>query len=171
MSVRWPPSDWDESRLYRDEATRLPTQLYPFRLDREEEGEDWAVLFDASDGKTKAKHLGSYPKIFDAFRVMLKAYEEWLPSRPLERVYFIGSEVRVGAMVKVGFSMNPGARLRQLQVSSPERLRIFATVPGGRHLEQKYHSRWKSRRRAGEWFVLGDCIIAEIDRLNARVSA
>lgn len=171
MTVRWPPSDWDEADLRRDEETRLPTQLYPFFIDRDEDDRNlWRVGMDPRDGKAKPKMMSGLVPIFTAFRIMLTAYETWLPNRPEERVYFIGSELRVGGMVKIGFSLNPDARLRQLQTSSHERLRIFATVPGGRHLEEKYHRRWKPRRKAGEWFVLGDCILAEIARLNAPAS-
>lgn len=170
MTVRWPPSDWDEADLRRDEETRLPTQMYPFYMGKDEDDRDlWRVGFDPRDGKAKPKEIGGPVPIFTAFRIMLDAYEAWLPIRPVERVYFIGSELRVGGMVKIGFSLNPDARLRQLQTSSHEQLRIFATVPGGRHLEEKYHRRWKPRRKAGEWFVLGDCILDEIARLNAPI--
>lgn len=170
MPVTWPPADWHESKLYRDEETRLPTQLYPFHLERpDDQATHWLVIFDPRDGRAAPKRVGKAGDIFAAFQKMFDAYKAWFPTRPIERVYFIGDELRVGRMVKIGYSISPEARLRALQTSSPERLKIFATVPGGRALEGKYHSRWKPRRRAGEWFVLGDCIIDEIARLSVQV--
>jgi hypothetical protein len=169
MSAEWPPVPFRESDLHRDPVTRLPTQIYPFRM-KLVDGV-WIVMFDLQDLVTPPKSIGQHAKAFSAFRIMLTAYEAWFPTRPIERVYFIGDDLRAGRMVKIGFSIDPAARLRQLQTSSPERLRIFATVPGGKSVEEKYHRRWSARRRAGEWFILGDCILAEIERLNAREDA
>lgn len=104
---------------------------------------------------------------FTAFRLMVDMLEIWNEIRPVERVYFIGTELRPGALVKIGYSRDVDARLSNLQTAHAERLRIFATVEGGKGLEEKYHSRWRLRRRKGEWFTLGDCIINEINRLNS----
>ena len=35
--------------------------------------------------------------------------------------------------------------------------------------EEKYHRRWRARRRKGEWFTIGDCITNEIERLTCAV--
>lgn len=173
MSIMWPPCSLDENdALFRDDHTRLPTALYPFFMRRgwdenSRPAGPWRVEYNPERGKASKKILGEYHDIFDAFEAMLAAYREWFPKRPEERVYFIGTELRVGAMVKIGFSRNPEARLRALQTSHHERLQIFATVPGGRRDEQEYHHRWRRRRTSGEWFTLGDCIIDAIKLLQA----
>lgn len=164
----------DSSKSWRGEFkledTELPMDLFPFSL-QHERGEDsrpngyYTLTAEAKNGDeiVMTKHLHG---AFEAFDAMLAAYRQWLPHKPVQQVYFIGTELRVGAMIKVGTSLHPEARLRQLQTSHGERLHIFATTPGDETLEQKYHSRWSRRRRHGEWFTIGDCILAEIDRLN-----
>jgi hypothetical protein len=173
MSIHWPPSEWDEDTFHHDQETRLPMQMYPFILQREHvEGRRYTgrieVRFVDESNNGHGKLIGTHDDIWLAYRAMLDAYQAWFPTRPQPQIYFIGSALRVGCMVKVGYSVNPKGRLRQLQTSSPERLQIFVTVPGTVDDERKYHRRWSSRRRTGEWFVLGDCIIDEINRLKAR---
>ncbi|WP_343518070.1 hypothetical protein [Sphingomonas sp.] len=37
--VTWPPASWNESDFYREDETRLPTQIYPFNFQREYAGD------------------------------------------------------------------------------------------------------------------------------------
>lgn len=166
--AKWPPTDWDECELHRDRETRLPTALHPFHIDRDHETGLWSLTYEGI--KDNVPIQDSFSDIFSAFRAMLDAYEQWLPSRPSPRIYFIGTELRRGAAIKVGFSYNPEERLKQLQTATPERLRILATTPGTKDDEAKYHRRWRLRRQAGEWFTVGECIIDEIERLNAQTA-
>jgi len=170
QKIHWPPSDWDEDEFNRDVETRLPMQLYPFivLVDRTEGYRPlstFSLYFDPSGDRRPIG--GPYSNMFEAYRAMLDAYEKWFPKRPLDQIYFIGSRLRVGEKVKIGFSRHPEVRLRQLQTAHPGRLEIFATTPGNKSDEQKYHRRWRARRCAGEWFTLGDCIIDEINRLKS----
>lgn len=156
--------EWrDNSSLWRDDETRLPTQLYPFRMRRE--GDAWLIEAENSKGHEVVLATGIVGT-FAAFRMMFDLYEEYFPTRAVEQVYFIGTGLENGKMIKVGYSLYPEARLKQLQTGHPERLKILATTPGGRWLEEKYHRRWRVRRAAGEWFYMGDCIRQEIERLN-----
>lgn len=154
---------WRESDLWRDHESRLPTQLYPFTMFLQDDG-TWTVCAETSKGQT-VDIVGGFTETFAAFRKMLDLYEEYYPKRAVEQVYFIGTGLD-GKMIKVGYSLYPEARLKQLQTGHPEPLKILATTPGGRWLEEKYHSRWKIRRAGGEWFYMGDCIRKEIKRLN-----
>lgn len=72
-------------------------------------------------------------------------------------VYFI----RCTTFVKIGYSLAPLKRLRQLQASdgtlAPEGLpvhsaSIIATMDGGHAQEQKLHRRFAHLRHTGEWF-------------------
>lgn len=172
MAIEWPPSDWQESDLYRDSETRLPTQIYPFRMSNlDDQGGRlpyWTVIFEG-EKSDKIIH-NKIDCTWAAYRAMLDAYEAWFPARPVERVYFIGTALKPGEMVKIGYSLNPQARLNTLQTGHHTRLRILATTPGGRDLELKYHNRWRTRRKRGEWFQLGDCIINEINRINGKAA-
>lgn len=170
LGLRDNPDNWHETDFHRDHETRLPTRLYPFEIcevytPRHEPTGKWELAHNTWDGRP-SRSISKHEGIFAAYRAMIDAYEKWLPNRPQEQVYFIGSELRTGALVKIGYSTNPAARLRTLQTSNAEPLRIFATTFGDRDLEARYHRRWSARRRAGEWFILGDCIIDEIKRLQ-----
>lgn len=159
---RWPPSEWDEDDFYRDKLTRLPTRLHPFQIFRDRGGDTWTLLKGGDQEKPLATGIEG---IFAAFRLMLEHYERWLPSAPISVVYFIGAELVRGGRVKIGVSRDPKARLRQLQTASGEPLQIFATVPGDARAEAAYHRKWRMRRVSGEWFILSDAILAEIDKL------
>lgn len=148
----------------------LPMGMGPFYI-REQFGPNYARTnrFDVcvTDRKRQEKKLfRDIEGIFPAFRIMTDCMEAWAPIRPVDRVYFIGTELAEGKLVKVGFSRDPDARLRDLQTAHGERLQIFATVEGGMDLERKYHNRWKFRRAEGEWFTLCPPILAEIARLK-----
>lgn len=151
--------------------TDLPDTLGPFYVAPvRDERNGRTGLFNVCAVAAKGGEIilsPDFSDMFHAFRTMLAFYEAWLPTRPVDRVYFIGTELKVGKLVKVGFSRDPQSRLRALQTAHGERLQIFATVEGGKDVEEKYHRRWKARRRNGEWFTIGDCIIDEIDRINA----
>jgi T5orf172 domain len=153
-----------------DRKTGLPTALGPFSIweERDEDGPNgkWSVKVVTKAGRHDAVLFDGLDGVFAAYRRLIDCFEAWQLIKPVERVYFIGTKLARGHDVKVGYSRDPKARLRALQTSHGERLQIFATVEGGKDLEAKYHTRWRSRRRSGEWFTIGDCIINEIERLN-----
>ncbi|ASK88442.1 GIY-YIG nuclease family protein [Sphingorhabdus sp. SMR4y] len=163
--VNWPPDGWWDGDLFVDKETRLPTCLYPYFLGQDKETKIWSLYCDRSRQMGHLLETG-FTDIFDAYHRMLIYYREWYPSRPVDRVYFIGTELAIGAKIKIGHSIYPERRLSSLQTASPVKLQIFATIEGGKDKEDYYHRRWSSRRQRGEWFTLGDCIINEINRIN-----
>ncbi len=65
-------------------------------------------------------------------------------------VYFVEA---VGlARVKIGFSDDPPARLRQLATGSAVPLKLLAQTPGTVALEKQLHNRFGHLRIEGEWF-------------------
>lgn len=55
--------------------------------------------------------------------------------------------------VKIGYSINPERRLRQLITTGvPDDLRVIATIPGPPALERDYHRQFADYRVRGEWF-------------------
>jgi hypothetical protein len=81
----------------------------------------------------------------------------------IAKVYFIGGDE--GA-IKIGFSVDPPARLRAIQSCCPIPLRILAIASGGVERESYYHFRFADHRLHGEWFTRHPSIQAEIDLLN-----
>lgn len=71
----------------------------------------------------------------------------------MEYIYLIITEPYQN-LVKIGRSMNPEKRVRELQTGCPHHLVIYAVVqrPTKFNLEGKMHSMFADRRRQGEWF-------------------
>jgi hypothetical protein len=80
-------------------------------------------------------------------------------------VYFVQAES--GGPIKVGTTDRMRKRLTVLQSSCPVRLRVLATMPGGRDEEIALHIRFDRQRLHGEWFEPHDDLIGFI-RNNAR---
>jgi hypothetical protein len=87
------------------------------------------------------------------------------------RVYFIGTEPKIGELVKIGVAFNPQARLATLQTAWPVDLRILAAAPGDRPLEDRYHRRFRKAHVRGEWFTITRAIKSEIDRITQESNA
>ena len=78
--------------------------------------------------------------------------------------YFVGGDA--GA-IKIGRSVNPETRLKELQAGSPIPLRILALRPG-KDRERLYHQLFAAHRLHGEWFAPYPDILAEIERLTTK---
>ena len=73
-------------------------------------------------------------------------------------VYVIGpADLEPGVLVKVGSTVSPGARLKDLQTGSPVHLIMHVAIPSSdcRALETQIHHRLASVRAHGEWFRYG----------------
>ncbi|WP_367140707.1 MULTISPECIES: GIY-YIG nuclease family protein [Streptomyces] len=69
-------------------------------------------------------------------------------------VYVIG--VSGSPVAKIGVSIDPARRLRQIQSMSPLRLEILWTCPGSYLLEGRLHAHLRAYRSHGEWFDFQD---------------
>lgn len=65
-------------------------------------------------------------------------------------VYFIQN--RRSKAVKIGFSWDPEARLKQLQTGSDDALVLLGTTFGFRDSEAVFHRKFAEHRTSGEWF-------------------
>lgn len=72
------------------------------------------------------------------------------PSKQKPKVYFI--QAGFSGDIKIGFSYNIEKRLKVLQTSHSEKLRILAALNGDRIVELELHQRFGSYRKKGEWF-------------------
>jgi len=69
-------------------------------------------------------------------------------------------------MAKIGRSINPTARLRQLQTGSPHPLRLVCAIAGNERTEAVVHDLFSWARLSGEWFDdAGGDISAEMLRI------
>ena len=71
-----------------------------------------------------------------------------LPRKRAHLVYFIQSV----ETVKIGISVSPKDRLKEMSVSNHADLRLLATIPGGRKRERELHRRFAQYHIRGEWF-------------------
>ena len=55
-------------------------------------------------------------------------------------------------VVKIGFTVNPRQRMKNLRTGSPDRYKILALVPGTKADERALHAKFKKAAVAGEWF-------------------
>ncbi|AJT62476.3 hypothetical protein T261_0787 [Streptomyces lydicus] len=58
--------------------------------------------------------------------------------------------------VKIGTSVSPEKRLKELQTGNPDRLEVLWYTSGGRELEALLHQAFADHRVEGEWFDFGD---------------
>jgi hypothetical protein len=65
---------------------------------------------------------------------------------------------------KIGLSVDPRSRLKQLQGATPSPLHLRLTIPArcGGFLEQALHAHFRSKRVRGEWFALDLADVAEL---------
>lgn len=81
-------------------------------------------------------------------------------------VYFIRDDIN--QRVKIGTSLNPFDRLRDLQTGSSVRLRLMAICEGGGKGEREFHKAFDERRLDGEWFDDSDRHVTRILLISLR---
>jgi hypothetical protein len=81
-------------------------------------------------------------------------------------IYFIRR--RSGVRIKIGFSIDPANRVKELQVGSDDNLEVLAILPASRADEGKMHEQFRDLRKIGEWFEPSFDLFIEI--LKARKS-
>lgn len=64
--------------------------------------------------------------------------------------------------IKIGYSDDPFARLRQLQVGNSSELSILSIFKGGRDEEIILHKKLVVNKVRGEWFVIDDSLMQEL---------
>jgi acetyl esterase/lipase len=77
-------------------------------------------------------------------------------------VYFV--TCREAGAVKIGSSVEPHARLSEIQWGCPLELKLEAILPGGTEEEFRYHAWFADDRIRGEWFTLTPMIETLIEQ-------
>ena len=75
-------------------------------------------------------------------------------------VYFIGQDET--NFVKIGYSVDPKARLTGLQAANPNKLHMLGIIEGGYSNERMYHKRYAEHCMHGEWFRLPNKVFTKI---------
>ena len=101
-------------------------------------------------------------KIFDQKLKVRKS--KYPPSNEQDRidlqegyVYFIG--IDFNNPVKIGYSINPWARLKEITANNHEQLQILLSFKGEKRLESLIHLAIKPLRTKNEWFKLNDNLV------------
>lgn len=83
-------------------------------------------------------------------------------------VYVIGEPG--SQVVKIGTTVNLGARLKGIQTASPGRVDVLWFAPGSWELEEALHSRFRAIRQRGEWFHFGELEGDPVELVSAAAS-
>lgn len=117
---------------------------------------DWPEHADQAVNKTKEVRTHGF----------LECYETRpTPGRPRSaglQVYFVQAAGASG-LIKIGSSVDPAARLKDLQIGSGVELKLLRVLPGG-HLEDTWHAAFEHLRVRGEWFQPGPDLLEAIQR-------
>lgn len=65
-------------------------------------------------------------------------------------VYFIQGETN--PLIKIGIASDLNSRLSGIQTGNPDRLKVLATIPGGKEEEKIIHNKFSHLRIRGEWY-------------------
>lgn len=76
------------------------------------------------------------------------------------RVYFVQGQYT--KLIKIGFSFNPKARLKALQLGSPDPLVLLGVMPCWEASEAILHEDFKQYKVHGEWYAPGEKLLKYI---------
>lgn len=79
-------------------------------------------------------------------------------------IYFFQGEC--GGPIKIGYSLSPRQRLKELQTGYPDLLKVLAIIRGTEKDEKEMHERFAKFRLRGEWFRPDAELLAEISALK-----
>lgn len=69
-------------------------------------------------------------------------------------VYFVINDKN--KICKIGFSLDPQKRLKQIQTGCPYPLRLYRQIEGTYELEKQLHKKFQQYKTNGEWFYIKD---------------
>jgi hypothetical protein len=100
-------------------------------------------------------------------RVSVTAGLSAIPRVP--SVYFLLSHD--ASMAKIGKSMRPRARIREIRHMNPHVVSVLLTIPGYTHVEAWCHGRFGHLRSHGEWFFYRTDLVEFVDALKSGSTA
>jgi hypothetical protein len=118
------------------------------------ESDLWFTAKIALDASTQNRVLASRNPVLAMLRFLA-------PGDERGQVYFVRRGI--DGPVKIGTSVDPQQRLRQLQTACAEKLVLLGTVAGGATLERSIHEFCSAFRMEGEWFQPHHRVLALIE--------
>lgn len=82
-------------------------------------------------------------------------------------VYFV--QAVEGGPIKIGWSVDPDKRLKELQGGNPKELKLIGIEAGDMQHERELHGRFRDHRMFGEWFMPEPVILEYIATIGSRV--
>lgn len=117
--------------------------------------------------ETFRKEINNIQNDFDAIAVLNKNIGKKRISH-IGYVYFIQGQC--GGAIKIGYSMNPTERLKELQTGYPDTLKILLIIPGDLNTEKALHRKFEGSRLKGEWFRPDDYLISTIKEFSSKLA-
>lgn len=87
---------------------------------------------------------------FTKERIKSKSSGKTKTKTPKGYVYFIKGNVT--GNIKIGFSMHPEKRVKQLQTGAGEKLELLCKIQGSQSKERELHRKFKKQHIHGDWF-------------------
>jgi len=84
-------------------------------------------------------------------------------------VYFIQGQC--GGAIKIGYSVCPEKRLKELQTGYPDTLVILLMIPGSEATEHTLHREFSASRLQGEWFRPDEYLLNKIKEFKKTLAA
>lgn len=105
------------------------------------------------------------------FRVPASAVRDVMIAEPPPRsangrIYFI----ECGDFIKIGYSLNPEARLRQIQAAMPLRATLLVSIAGNHRRERDLHAKFRHLLEHNEWFRKSQDLLDHIREVSAHAS-
>lgn len=129
----------------------------------------WDIYWKKRNEEEKAKKYADDLKKKYIRKEDVKKEEIKLPKKPNSYkgyVYFV--QGMSGGAIKIGYSTDPELRLKNLQTSYPDTLKILCLIPGNEKREKSYHDRFYKYRLNGEWFTPDKFILDVIEQLKVK---
>ena len=83
-------------------------------------------------------------------------------------VYFI--QGKCGGAIKIGYSVSPQKRIKELQTGYPDTLTILLMIPGNESIEHALQRQFEGSKLKGEWFRPDSILIDKIKELAIKYS-
>ena len=155
----------DDFGRYYANTKLLKSSLFPLHTLKCDKIEKWLIECENAELILRYEVDGKKYLEIKMFDQKLKVRRsKYPPSNEEDRislregyVYIIGTSY--DKPVKIGFSVNPWSRLREISGSHPDKLELLLTMKSDKDCESLLHKELKKLRIKNEWFMLNNDII------------
>ena len=138
---------------------------WSWRKDDPRWNEYWNKKNEGIKAERMRKEIDNHAQVERELKLIDKNAKKKL-SKSKGYVYFIQGQC--GGAIKIGFSVNPSKRLKELQTGYPDTLKILLMIPGDEGTEHALHYQLEGAKLKGEWFRPDECVIERIKDLKVK---